>query len=116
MNWTLIGEWMGAIAAALGLKTSFFVGLIGAVVSLAYLPEMKTKGQRAMTALGGACCANWCAPLVVSWFGVQSAGGEASIAFLIGLFGMSLAAAVIKIITDGSLWQVVKSRLPGGSA
>lgn len=115
MSWQQFVEYLSGAAATLGLKPSFLAGVFGAVVSLRFVPDMKTTGQRLSMVLSGALVAGYTAPLTVALFEVKGQGAEASLSFLIGLFGMSLAAAVIKMINDGAFGELVKSKLGGGA-
>lgn len=86
-------------------------GAIGALVSLKFHPDVKDFGQRVFTVGSGAAVAHYVTPLALSHFNlpIERAG---SVAFLLGLFGMSFAAAVIKAAKNVDLAGWVKSWLP----
>lgn len=114
MTWTSFVEALSGAAAAIGLKPSFVAGVFGAVVSLKFLPDMHGAWERLCMVSSGALVAGYTAPIAVAFFDMKSQGGESSVTFLIGLFGMSIAAAVIKMIRDAALWDLVKARWGGG--
>lgn len=96
---------------SIGLKwLTLAAGFIGALISLKFV-EGLTLGQRATTVLAGALVAGYCAPLTVEVLGL-SAKLEGAIAFLGGLFGMSIAGALITAIPE---WvSAAKSKFLGG--
>ena len=83
------------IAESLGVKYATLIGgFLGALVSLKFIEGMSVW-SRASTVLAGALVAAYLTPVVVEWMEL-SAKMEGGIAFLVGLFGMSMAGAVIK--------------------
>ena len=84
---------------ALGLKwLTLIAGFLGASISLKFIDGLSAK-QRASTVLAGALVAAYCTPLTVEIMSL-SAKLEAPIAFLGGLFGMSIAGAAITAIPE----------------
>lgn len=98
---------------ALGLKwMTLAPGLIGAVVSLKFVDGLGLW-QRATTVLAGALVAAYCSPLTVDLLSL-SPKMEGAIAFLGGLFGMSVAGALIKAIPE---WvAAARAKFLGGGA
>lgn len=97
------------LLGSVGLKKlPFFAGFIGAVVSLKYIAGCDTGLQKAVMAFSGAFAANYLTPLVMQW--LETEKGEAGIAFAIGLFGMSLAAALMESIKHIDLAELIKGR------
>lgn len=85
--------------AALGLsKPATIGGLVGAIVSLKFI-EGLTIFQRAGTVLGGMLSAAYVTPLVIQVIEL-STRLESAVAFLVGVFGMSIAAAIMKAIPE----------------
>ncbi len=88
---------MSVFLEAIGLKwLTLIAGFLGAVISLKFIEGLSVK-QRASTVIAGALVAAYCTPLTVELMGL-SARLEAPIAFLGGLFGMSVAGAAITAI------------------
>lgn len=98
---------------ALGLKWVTLVpGFVGALISLKFIDGL-TMWQRATTVLAGAIAAAYCTPLTVELLSL-SPKIEGAIAFLGGLFGMSIAGASIKAIPE---WlAAAKARWIGGGS
>lgn len=90
---------MDSFLTALGLsKSSVIGGLIGSVISLRFLSELNVW-QRVISVFSGMIVAAYCTPLVVELLSLKPST-EGAIAFLIGLFGMSLVGAIEKAIPD----------------
>lgn len=84
---------------AIGLKwLSLIAGFLGAVISLKFI-EGLTAWQRLSTVIAGSIAAGYCTPLTVELLDL-SAKLEGPVAFLGGLFGMSIAGALIKAIPE----------------
>ena len=85
---------------ALGFREStLLAGLAGAVLSLKFIPG-KNLWQRGSNVVGGMLAAAYIAPFAVSAFSLNSKL-EAGFAFLIGLYGMTLASAFLEQIGPG---------------
>lgn len=90
---------MDAILSALGLtKGSVIGGFIGSVISLRFLSELNWI-QRIVAVFSGMFIAGYCAPIILNTLDLKPQL-EGGIAFLVGLFGMSLAGAVEKAIPE----------------
>lgn len=89
-------------------------GLIGALLAAPFHAEVKTPAERAWFALTGMFCAYWLTGLVSTYFSIDPAvaGG---VGFLLGAFGGSMLAAIIKAIKAADLWALLKQRFGGGS-
>lgn len=92
-------------------------GLFGAFISAPFNSDIKTGRDRIMFVLTGAACAYYLTGLVSARFDIlpASAGG---VGFLLGAFGGSLLAAVLRAIRAADLWQLVRQRFgkPEGGA
>lgn len=100
--------------AALGLKLQVVVaGAIGAFVSLRFFEGLNTW-ERWTTFAGGWAMAAYLAALAHEYFELKSGGAEIGVALLIGLFGMSIVAALIKVIRDTDWTGMFKRRVGGG--
>lgn len=104
---------MAGILESLGLKYVTIVGgFIGAVVSLKFIEGLSVV-QRTGTVIAGTFVAAYCTPLTIEVLGL-SAKLEGTVAFLGGLFGMSIAGALMKAIPD---WvAAAKAKIFGGAA
>ena len=81
------------ILAAVGLsKGAAIGGIFGAAVSLRFLGPM-SWWKKLLTVASGAACAAFPAPLISEFFNLP-AKVEGAVAFLVGLFALSFAAAV----------------------
>lgn len=90
---------MSGVLEAIGLKwLTLIAGFLGAVISLKFIEGLSVR-QRASTVIAGALVAAYCTPLTVEVLGL-SAKLEAPVAFLGGLFGMSIAGAAITAIPE----------------
>lgn len=93
------------IAAFFGIKkAAFVVGLVGAVVSLKFVKRAQKWYENVLMIFGGSAAAGYLEPPVSAYFHVTNGG---FIAFLIGLFGMSLAAAVMGMINSTEWGKLV---------
>ena len=105
---------MDALLSALGLKQGAALGgFLGALISLKFIDGIGTwpLWQRASTVLSGALVAAYCTPLTMDVLDL-SPKTEGAIAFIGGLFGMSIAGAVIKAMPE--LIAAAKNRIGGG--
>ncbi len=70
-------------------------GIAGAVISMAFI-EGSFKYKSALC-LGGFAASHYLTPYAVKYFQLEESGGAA---FVIGIFAMSLTAAVIRVLKD----------------
>lgn len=86
-----------SVAGYIGIKhISFFIGFIGGVVSLSFLKNCRqTVVGKSMMVVGGATTAGYMEPPISAYFSLENGG---YVAFIIGLFGMSVAAAIMQLI------------------
>lgn len=86
---------------AFGLKwVPLAAGFVGAVISLKFI-EGQGALQRVTTVIAGALIAAYCTPLTIEVLNLTTTPRmEGAIAFLGGLFGMSIAGAAIKAIPE----------------
>lgn len=98
---------LDALLAALGLKkVALIAGFIGGVISLRFF-EGLTAGGKLFTAFSGAASASFLTPVALAYFHLEPpASYEGGIGFVLGLFSMSIAAAVFKWFKETS-WQDV---------
>ena len=103
---------LDSILVSLGLSKGATVGgFFGSVVSLKFIDG--PLGQRLTTAACGWLCAAYLAPLILEVAGVSlSTRNELAVAFLVGLFGMSLVAQILKALPEWG--TAIKERITGG--
>ena len=86
-----------SIAAALGIKT--IAGFIGGLLSLRFFDGLTFAGKL-WTVSGGMAMAFFMTQPIMTYFEWRADKYEGGVGFIIGLFGMSIAAAGMKAITD----------------
>lgn len=89
----------------------FVVGAAGALISLRFVPG-KGFVERFGIVAAGTACAGYVTPALAEWFGLQSPAMHGALAFLIGMFGLSLAAAGMQAVRDPAFVETLKSWLP----
>lgn len=101
---------MEALLQLLGIKSlvTSIAGLVGGFLSLKFFEDLNIYGKIS-TVLGGWACANYGTPAVIEFYSLQSDGYHAGIAFAIGLFGMSIVAAVFQVIRKTDWGAVIHS-------
>lgn len=100
------------IIETLGLKAASIVaGAVGAFVSLRFF-EGLNLWEKWSTFLGGWALASFLAQPLVLFLEVPSKV-ESGISLLVGLFGMSLVAAIIRVIRD-TKWSSIIQKRGGG--
>lgn len=82
-------------------------GFIGSLLSLSFIDHMD-KRQRIIAVISGMVMAYYLAPLIAFLFNEEKY--EATIGFLVGLFGMSVVAAVFRAIKNSDLWGLITRR------
>lgn len=88
-------------------KAVIVAGLIGSLLSLAFIDHMG-KRERIIAVISGMVMAHYLAPLIAFLFNEDKY--QETIGFLVGLFGMSVVAAVFRAIQKSDLWGLVKHR------
>lgn len=87
------------------LRSPWVAGGLGALVGLRFAPGL-TWWERAFNILCGCLCAGYISPALMEWLRIDPAGIRACAAFGVGMFGLSVAAEVMKFVRDGDLRQV----------
>lgn len=96
-----------AILQGLGLKKApLILGLIGSIIALKWIEAVGVWGRTCAVFIGCAS-AQVGTPLALHFFEFQPTY-EGSVAFVIGLFSMSIIGAVMKAINNADLWALVK--------
>ena len=90
------------------LRSPWIAGALGSIVALRFAPGERW-GDRVFNVLAGCLCAGYIAPALTEWLRIEPAGIRACAAFGVGMFGLSVAAEVVKFIRDGGLRQLAAS-------
>lgn len=100
------------LAAAVGVKFSTVIaGAVGSFISLRFFDGLRTF-ERWTTFAGGWGLAIYGAGPITAYLELKP-GMEQGVSLLVGLFGMSIAAAVINTIRDTD-WKAILNRKTGG--
>lgn len=90
-----------------------FAGFIGALVASWFRrDDLKNSRDFALFAITGAVIAHFLTGAIAEYLEVSPANAG-SIGFLLGLFGGTLAQAIIKMIIKSDGWQFIMSRWGG---
>lgn len=109
----MVDGWLDGVAAALGAKKSaVIIAFIAAVLSLRFVPEMTNWKSRLSMTAGGFFCSIYITPGLAEVFEFKEKT-EYALTFGMGLLGMSIVAASIKIIANGELWGLVRDKFGG---
>jgi hypothetical protein len=92
-------------------RSPFTVGAVGALITAIKFTPGASFGERVVNVLAGSAAAGFVTPALVEWLGMTSTAYASGAAFLFGLCGMSLAAAVLQAIKDTAWGQIVASWL-----
>lgn len=87
-------------------------GLLGALVGLKFAPG-DSWYERASNFACGALIATYGGPAAVEYFSIGSKGMTAFIIFVIGIFGLSLAAALFTGIKETKFSELIAGFFPG---
>ena len=88
------------------LGSYLVAGAAGSIVALRFAPGL-TKLERAGNVLAGALCAAYLTPLATDWLHIESPGMVGGMAFLVGMFGQSMAAACVQAMRDMRLADII---------
>jgi len=81
-------------------------GLLGAAIGLRFAPGI-SWGERLLNVASGALCAGFVAPAAGEVFRLTSVSMIGFLAFVVGMFGMSLAAAVMQGLRDLEVAKII---------
>lgn len=90
-------------------ESPFLVGLLGAIVSLRGTPGLTWK-ERAFNVASGTVLAGFMSPALTEYFSLTTPAMQSAAAFVVGLFGLNMTAAVAQWIKGADL----NSMLPFG--
>ncbi len=86
---------------------------LGSVVSLPFHKDIDSLPKRAFAIAASSTGANYITPLAIDHFHISPMHSGA-VAFLIGLFGLSMVQAVIRGLSNADLWALIRQRFGGG--
>ena len=87
-------------------KNPFIVGFLGAVVSLKGTPGLTWK-ERAVNVASGTLMAGFLSPALTEYFALTTPAMQSAAAFVVGLFGLNMTAAVGQWIKGADLSLLV---------
>lgn len=87
-------------------RSPFIIGALGSFVALRFAPG-QTWGERVFNVFCGSLCSGFCAPAMAEWMHVQSPGMQSFSAFAVGMFGLSLAAAITNAVKSMDLASII---------
>ncbi|NLZ42343.1 MAG: hypothetical protein GX886_13985 [Comamonadaceae bacterium] len=79
------------------VKSPWVAGAFGAIVALRGVPGI-TWGERLFNAFSGLMIAGYISPAAADYLGLEGANMQGATAFLFGLFGLNLVAAIVETI------------------
>lgn len=92
------------------INSHIVAGLLGSLVGLKWAPGA-SWGERVTNVAIGFGCAVYLTPGAAEWTGVESPRALAALSFAAGMFGLSLAAAVMDGIKQARVADVLSSWL-----
>lgn len=92
----------------------FFTGAIGALVTAVKFTPGATWLERAVNISIGAVVSGFVTPALIEWLNVKSEAYFSCAAFMLGLLGMSFAAALLDGIKTTEFGQIISSWLKRG--
>lgn len=87
-------------------RSPYAAGVAGSLVALRFAPG-STWVERAVNVVAGSITAAYVSPALAEWLRITSPGLQSGLAFLLGLFGLSLAAAALQAMREAQLGQVI---------
>ena len=101
-----------SLLSAAGIKIpTLLAGLAGGLSSLRFISDL-SHWQKATCVIFGGVQADYFAPFIADYFG--SPQHETTIGYAVGLFGLSLTAAIFDALKKANLWQLIFNRYGGG--
>lgn len=89
------------------LRSPFVVGAAGALITAVKFTPGASWVERSFNVAAGSVTAGYLAPALMEWLRLTSPSFASGAAFVLGLVGMSLAAALLQAIKDTPLGQIV---------
>lgn len=95
------------------IGTPLSAGLVGALAGLKFAPGI-TWGERTINVITGSACAGFVAPAAGEIFKLTTPSMLSCLSFFLGMFGMSLAAAIMAGLREVKLGEIIQSWLSRG--
>jgi len=95
------------------LGSPFTIGGLGSLVALKFAPGV-SWWERFTNVASGMLVAGYGAPALAEWLQFKTAGMGNAAAFILGLLGMSLIAAILQAIRDLKLAEILAGWLTKG--
>ena len=89
-------------------RNPFLAGVAGSVMSLKFAPGAGWL-ERVGNVLAGSLCAGYAAPAAAEFLHLSSRPMQALAGFVLGMFGLSLCAAIIDWLRSGKLGDSLSS-------
>lgn len=83
-------------------RSPWAAGALGSIVALRWAPGL-TWAERAFNVLCGSLCAGYLTPALTEWLHIDPIGIRSAAAFGVGMFGLSIAAEVLRWVRDGGM-------------
>lgn len=88
------------------IKSPWVAGAMGAIVALRGVPGI-SWAERAFNVFAGLLIAGYVSPAAASYLGLAEPTMQSAAAFLCGLFGLNLMAAVVEAIRTADLGRLL---------
>lgn len=88
------------------VRNPFFAGALGSLAALKFAPGA-TWIERAGNVAAGSASAGFAGPALVDWLSIGSASMQSGVSFGVGMFGLSLAAAIVDGIRQVRLGEII---------
>lgn len=88
------------------IRNPFAAGALGGLVALKFAPGQSWL-ERAGNVGAGSLSAGFAGPGLVDWLQITSHGLQSGVSFGVGMFGLSLAAALIEGIRQVRLGEII---------
>lgn len=88
-------------------RSPFVTGAVGALITAVKFTPGASWKERVFNVAAGSATAGFVAPALTEWLNFKTPSMASGAAFVLGLVGMSLAAATLQAIKDTPLGQIV---------
>lgn len=92
------------------IRSPWLAGAFGSIVGLRWAPGL-TWLERVFSVVCGSLCAGYGAPAIAEWWAINSPGMQAWLAFVVGMFGLSITAEAQRGFRELSFGDIVRDRL-----
>jgi len=92
-------------------RSPFAIGAIGALITAVRFMPGAAWPERIFSIFAGSAAAGFVTPALVEWLHMTSAAYASGAAFVCGLLGMSLIAALLQAVKETQLAKIVSERI-----